>query len=145
MIWFDNISSFNTASYYVQQLFSLNKGSNVLQLTMDGKPVTGASNQNGLFASSVWDKDNNEIIVKVVNTSEKAEQLKLNFTGLKKNEKLTNGKLISFNSPDPLAENSIANPSLLKPTENICNVKGNYLEGTIEGHTFHVYKLKLTN
>lgn len=145
MIWFDNISSFNTASYYVQQLFSLNKGSNVLQLTMDGKPVTGASNQNGLFASSVWDKDNNEIIVKVVNTSEKAEQLKLNFTGLKKNEKLTNGKLISFNSPDPLAENSIANPSLLKPAENNCDVKGNYLEGTIEGHTFHVYKLKLTN
>lgn len=145
MIWFDNISSFNTASYYVQQLFSLNKGSNVLQLTMDGKPVTGASNQNGLFASSVWDKDNNEIIVKVVNTSEKAEQLKLNFTGLKKNEKLTNGKVISFNSPDPLAENSIANPSLLKPAENNCDVKGNYLEGTIEGHTFHVYKLKLTN
>lgn len=145
MIWFDNISSFNTASYYVQQLFSLNKGSNVLQLTMDGKPVTGASNQNGLFASSVWDKDNNEIIVKVVNTSEKAEQLTLNFTGLKKNEKLTNGKLISFNSPDPLAENSIANPSLLKPAENNCDVKGNYLEGTIEGHTFHVYKLKLTN
>lgn len=145
MIWFDNISSFNTASYYVQQLFSLNKGSNVLQLTMDGKPVTGASNQNGLFASSVWDKDNNEIIVKVVNTSEKAEQLKLNFTGLKKNEKLTNGKLISFNSPDPLAENSIANPSLLKPAENNCDVKSNYLEGTIEGHTFHVYKLKLTN
>lgn len=145
MIWFDNISSFNTASYYVQQLFSLNKGSNVLQLTMDGKPVTGASNQNGLFASSVWDKDNNEVIVKVVNTSEKAEQLKLNFTGLKKNEKLTNGKVISFNSPDPLAENSIANPSLLKPAENNCDVKGNYLEGTIEGHTFHVYKLKLTN
>ena len=145
MIWFDNISSFNTASYYVQQLFSLNKGSNVLQLTMDGKPVTGASNQNGLFASSVWDKDNNEVIVKVVNTSEKAEQIKLNFTGLKKNEKLTNGKLISFNSPDPLAENSIANPSLLKPAENNCNVKGNYLEGTIEGHTFHVYKIKLTN
>ena len=145
MIWFDNISSFNTASYYVQQLFSLNKGSNVLQLTMDGKPVTGASNQNGLFASSVWDKDNNEIIVKVVNTSEKAEQLKLNFAGLKKNEKLTNGKVISSNSPDPLAENSIANPSLLKPAENNCDVKGNYLEGTIEGHTFHVYKLKLTN
>ena len=55
MIWFDNLHSVRTASYYVQQLYAHNKGTNVLPLTLNGKPVTGANDQNGLFASAVWD------------------------------------------------------------------------------------------
>lgn len=34
MIWFDNLRSMPTASYYVQQMFATNKGTNVLPLTM---------------------------------------------------------------------------------------------------------------
>lgn len=71
MIWFDNLNSVCTVSYYVQQLFATHKGTNVLSLTMNKKPVTGAEGQNGLFASAVCDKNKNEIIVKVVNTSGK--------------------------------------------------------------------------
>ena len=40
MIWYDNNNSVRTASYYVQQLFSENKGTNVVPLTMDKKNVT---------------------------------------------------------------------------------------------------------
>ena len=53
MIWFDNLNSVRTVSYYVQQLFATHKGTNVLSLTMNKKPVTGAEGQNGLFASAV--------------------------------------------------------------------------------------------
>ena len=35
---------------------------------MNKKSVTGAEGQNGLFASAVYDKDKNELIVKVANT-----------------------------------------------------------------------------
>lgn len=56
MIWFDNLNSVCTVSYYVQQLFATHKGTNVLSLTMNKKPVTGAEGQNGLFASAVCDK-----------------------------------------------------------------------------------------
>lgn len=69
MIWFDNLHAVRTSSYYVQQLFSRNKGSQVLPLTMNQKPVAGNDDQYGLFASAVWDNDTREIIVKVVNTS----------------------------------------------------------------------------
>lgn len=41
LIWFDNLRSVRTASYYVQQLYAQNKGTHVLPLTMDGRPVTG--------------------------------------------------------------------------------------------------------
>ena len=42
-----------TSSYYVQQLFSRNKGSQVLPLTMNQKPVAGNDDQDSLFASAV--------------------------------------------------------------------------------------------
>lgn len=83
MIWFDNLHAVRTSSYYVQQLFSRNKGSQVLPLTMNQKPVAGNDDQDGLFASAVWDKDTREIIVKVVNTSGQPQKLAFNFDGLK--------------------------------------------------------------
>ena len=79
MIWFDNLNSVRTVSYYVQQLYAQNKGTNVLPLTMNKKPVTGAEGQNGLFASAVYDKDKNELIVKVANTSDKTQPVSLTF------------------------------------------------------------------
>lgn len=143
MIWYDNLNSFNTASYYVQQLFSLNKGTNVLSLTMNNKPVTGAAGQNGLFASAVWDKNQQEIIVKVVNTSDKSQPINLSFEGLKKKSKLANGKLITFESSDLLSENSIENPTLLQPVESNYKTEGTSINNTINAHAFQVYKLKL--
>ena len=56
MIWYDNLNSFRSCSYQVQQMYSTTKGTNVVSLTMNGKPVTGADGQDGLFAST---KDDN--------------------------------------------------------------------------------------
>lgn len=53
MIWFDNLHAVRTSSYYVQQLFSRNKGNQVLPLTMNQKPVAGNDDQDSLFASAV--------------------------------------------------------------------------------------------
>ncbi len=41
LIWYDNLHSFRTVSWYVQQLYSQYKGQNVVGLTMNGKPVAG--------------------------------------------------------------------------------------------------------
>ena len=73
MIWFDNLKSVRTCSSYVQQLYSHNKGTNVVPLTMDKKPVGGQEGEDGLFASAVWDNNTQEYIVKVINTSDKAQ------------------------------------------------------------------------
>ena len=100
MIWFDNLNSVRTVSYYVQQLFATHKGTNVLSLTMNKKPVTGAEGQNGLFASAVCDKNKNEIIVKVANTSDKKQPLSLIFNGLKKKEVLSGARCIKLSSAD---------------------------------------------
>lgn len=140
MIWFDNLNTVRTSSYYVQQLFAHNKGSNVLTLKMDNRNVTGAEGQNGLFASAVYEKSDNSYIVKVANTSDKAQPLKLRFDGLKKNEQLTNGKVIKLRSTDIDSDNTLDNPNVIVPKESNLSVAGNTLDTEIEPYTFAVFK-----
>ena len=142
MIWFDNLNTVNTASYYVQQLYALNKGSNVLPLTMNKKFVTGAENQNGLFASAVWDKDLKEVIVKVANTSAQTQDIAINFEGLKKNESLTEGKCIKLTSLDPNADNTLENPTTIIPKESSLSINENKLSVQLEANTFAIYKFR---
>lgn len=140
MIWFDNLNSVRTVSYYVQQLFAHNMGTNVLPLTMDKKAVTGAEGQNGLFASAVFDKNKNEYIVKVANTSDKAQSLTLNFQGLKKQDVLADGKCIKLSSLDLDKDNTIEQPSAITPQESSVSIEGNTFSTQLEAKTFAVYK-----
>lgn len=142
MIWFDNLNSVCTVSYYVQQLFATHKGTNVLSLTMNKKPVTGAEGQNGLFASAVCDKNKNEIIVKVVNTSGKKQSLSLIFNGLKKKEVLSGARCIKLSSTGMDKDNTIENPLAIIPQETSLDVNGHTLNVDLEPVTFSVYILK---
>ena len=142
MIWFDNLNSVCTVSYYVQQLFATHKGTNVLSLTMNKKPVTGAEGQNGLFASAVCDKNKNEIIVKVVNTSGKKQSLSLIFNGLKKKEVLSGARCIKLSSTGMDKDNTIENPLAIIPQETSLDVNGHTLNVDLEPVIFAVYILK---
>jgi alpha-N-arabinofuranosidase len=66
LIWFDNAHSYKTPNYYVQQLFSMNRGTEVVSLWTDGKAVSG---QDSTWASAVIDEDTHELIIKLVNMS----------------------------------------------------------------------------
>lgn len=142
MIWFDNLESVPTSSYYVQQLYAKNKGTNVLPLTMDKKPVTGAEGQKGLFASSVLDKNTGEYIVKVANTGTEAQPLTLNFAGMKKGKTLTSCRVITLDAPTPESENTLVNPTVVTPKESTLPVSGQTLTTTIAPLTFAVYIVK---
>ena len=140
MIWFDNLKSVRTCSYYVQQLYSHNKGTNVIPLTMDKKPVGGQEGQDGLFASAVWDNNTKEYIVKVINTSDKAQPISLDFKGLKKKNKLTNGKCITFHSDNLDADNTVDNPNVVLPKESKVSIEGTVFNTEIGAKTFAIYK-----
>ncbi len=143
MIWFDNLNSVRTASYYVQQLYSQNKGTNVIPLTMNGKPVTGAEGQDGLFASAVWDAPTNSYIVKVVNTTDKALLVPLTFTGLKKHEKLMDGICIKLHSTELDSDNTLEHPYAILPrTTMYISITGTALDVRLEPYTFAIYKFE---
>ena len=139
MIWYDNLRSFKSCSYYVQQLYSLYKGTNVLPLTMNGKVVAGDEDQNGLFASSVVNKETGEIYVKIINVGSTAQTAKVTLKGLKK---ATGAKCITLNSTDPVAENTLDNPNKIVPVETAAQLNGNILETEVPASSFCVYIIK---
>ena len=143
LIWYDNLRSVRSVSYYVQQLYGLYKGTHVLSLTMDKRAVTGAEGQDGLFASAVVDKDKNQYIVKVANTSDKAQSIQLTFDGMKKKAALTAGRCIKLASPDPDKDNSLDAPSAIVPQESALTVEAQGARVEIEPNTFAVYIFEL--
>ena len=142
-IWFDNLRSFKSVSYYVQQLYAMNKGTNVLSLTMNGKPVAGQAGQDGLFASSVFDKATGEVIVKVVNTSDTPQPLSIQLNGMKG---VHTAQIITLSHDGMDDENSLDNPEKIIPVEGTCQVdagkKASLLLDDIPAKTFRIYKIR---
>ncbi len=141
MIWYDNLRSARTCSYYVQQLYSTYKGSNVLSLTMDKEPVTGSDGQNGLFASAVYDKELNAVIVKVANTGDAEQPVSMKFEGMKKGQAFSGGRCIKLTSAEMDIDNTVDQPERVTPQESDITPDGQSLETVVEPNTFAVYIL----
>src|SRR5262249_51642109 len=71
LIWFDNLRSYGTPDYYVQKLFATNKGSAVIPMTLGNEPLTG---QDSLYGSAVIDNSTHELILKLVNASDREQR-----------------------------------------------------------------------
>ena len=143
LIWFDNLRSMRSCSYYVQQLYTTYKGTNVLPLTAeDGRNITGAEGQNGLFASSVLDADKGLIYVKVVNVSDSAQQLRIDFDGLRRKETVKGVRTVTYHSDDPDADNTLDEPEKIVPQSGPLDFEGRSLSTEIGPKTFVVYVLE---
>ena len=140
LIWYDNLKSMRTVSWHVQQLYGQYKGQNALTLTMNGANVTGAEGQNGLFASAVLDGD--KVYVKVVNTSDKPQDIALNFTGLKKKESVKGVECIKLTSDKLYEDNSLELPENIVPSKASFNEEGPMMSATIEPYCFTIYVIQ---
>lgn len=142
MIWFDNLKSVKTCSYYVQQLYAMNKGSNVVKITAEGKPLAGNQDQKGLFASAVYDKTDASYIIKIANTSSTNQDIKVTFNGLKK-QQLAKADITTLHSDNADADNTVDNQNVVIPQTTSENLSGNILAKTLDANTFYVFRIKL--
>ena len=65
----------------MQQLFSLNKGTDVVPISENGNTISGS---DSVWASAVIDKGTNELIVKLVNPSGVTKQKTIGILGLRR-------------------------------------------------------------
>ena len=150
-IWYDNLRSFKSVSYYVQQLFAMNKGTNVLPLTIANPqnakkqvPVAGQEGMDGLFASSVFDKTTGEVIIKVVNTSKQTQPVSIQLSGMKGTRTAETITLSHNGSMDD--ENTLDQPEKIVP--KIGNLKldagkkATLLLDDVPAMSFRIYKVK---
>ena len=134
---------FKTVSYYVQQMYATNKGTNVLKMTMDNKPVAGQEGQNGLFASAVVDKAENIVIVKVINTSKEKQSVSINLLGLKG---AAQAETITLTHNEMDAENTLDEPEKITPKTGTVSCeagkKNSILNDELPAMSFRIYKIK---
>ncbi|MDR2130923.1 MAG: carbohydrate binding domain-containing protein [Odoribacteraceae bacterium] len=138
LIWFDNTRAVATPNYYVQQLFSLNKGTRVMPLTLNGKPATGA---DGLYASAVRDDGEKCYIVKVVNTAEKERPVQVLLDNLKRGTRLRPEVHVTTLRADGNQENTLDDPAAVTPVTSTLPLNGNAVQFSAPPASFSVYKV----
>ena len=133
LIWFDNLRVVGTPNYYVQKMFSTNRGSYVVPALQDGKVLSG---QDSIYASAVV--EDKSLIVKIVNTSSHAINYELKVNG---RETSGQGSVQVLSSSQPYIYNSLSQPDNVVPKDRILKgSKGRY-KLTVEPMSFSVVSI----
>ncbi|MGI4021953.1 MAG: alpha-L-arabinofuranosidase C-terminal domain-containing protein [Janthinobacterium lividum] len=136
LIWVDNLRSYGTPDYQVQKLFSVNKGTQEVPILMDNKAVAG---KEGFYACAALDKATNEIILKVVNTSAKAQNADFMIDGAKLQSK-ANITVLANENLDQV--NSFENPSAVSPKVQLVNLQNKKLTFQLKPYSLNVIRIK---
>ena len=131
LIWFDNLQVARSANWYVQMLYGVYKGTNVLRLTEDGQPVEG---KDGLYASAVFDKGTQKRYVKVANVLDNSQQIEITCKGMKN---VGTVECVSLTG-EKNAQNLVGKPEAIKPIKATVTASGNKIAITIPARSFVV-------
>jgi len=138
MIWVDNLRSYGTPNYYVQKLFSTNKGTHVIPVLSNDAALTG---QDSLYASAVIDKNGREIIIKIVNTASSLKNTIFSIDGVKKLNSQGSITVLAGESPEQM--NSLDAPLSISPVTESFDVKGKRIGLQLDPNSFSVIRLPM--
>lgn len=109
LIWFDNLRAVGTPNYYVQKLFSANKGTQVVPILQNGAVLAG---KDSLYASATIDAAAKQVILKIVNVSAHAQSLQINLQGVQAAKGAAQQQVLTANT---LAINTLDDPGKVVP------------------------------
>lgn len=133
LIWFDNLRSVGTPNYYVQQLFSGNRGTHTIPATLNGQPLTG---QDGIYASATIDKGSHQIVLKIVNTTDKTAAYKLALEGAVSAGGLSSQHVLTAKQKGDF--NTLDQPEVVKPVVQTLKGGKNALNVTLAANSLNV-------
>jgi len=118
LIWFNNLQSYGTPNYYVQKLFSTNKGTDLLSVFENNETVKG---KDSVYASAVLDKKSGDVVVKFVNASSNTVAIQTTVNGAKPSKKEAAVQVLS--STDKYTVNSFEAPQAIAPSTEMAAIK----------------------
>jgi alpha-L-arabinofuranosidase len=136
MIWVDNLRSYGTPNYYVQKLYSLNKGTHTIPALLNGKPLTG---QDSLYSSAVIDKHTNEVIIKIVNNAPVAADIVFSVDGVKR--LASEGTMTVLTGESIEQVNSLDAPLAISPVAQSLKTNGKKVSASLKPFSFSVIKI----
>ena len=119
-------------------MYSLNKGTKVVPITLNNDVVAG---QDSLYAAACIDTKTNELIIKVVNASNKEQTNSITFDGIKK--LAVQGSLTVLRNDDLYSVNSFTNPENVAPKQSTLNIKGKKVDLVSAPYSFTVLRVKM--
>jgi alpha-L-arabinofuranosidase len=134
LIWVNSLRVSLTPNYFVQQLFSCNRGDEILPTEISSEPA------QKLFASAVHDDQTGEIILKVVNGSETPAAIDIKLAGAAKVD--AQAKAIVLTGATLHDENKIGLPETVKPVESTVTIAGDNFTRTFEPRSVTVLRVK---
>jgi alpha-L-arabinofuranosidase len=136
LIWFDNLRAVGTPNYQVQKLFSNNKGTDVVAVFQNGEALAG---KDSIYASAVIDRQNKEVIIKLVNASTEMMPFEITMEGIKTLKK--EARVQELFSTDLYSYNSLDQQKNIYPSERVINSKGKKITVDIKPRSVNVIKL----
>ena len=138
LIWFDNLNAYGTPNYYVQKLFANYKGTHLIPVVAGNLPLTG---QDSCYASAVLDRTNREVIVKLVNTSDKSIQKNLELAG---SGTYRDGAIQTVLKGEKLDDvNSFTEPAKIKPVDRPVRVNNKTITLVLDPYSVNVIRIKM--
>ena len=120
LIWTDNLHIYGTPNYYVQQLFSRNRGDVVLPTQVQSSEMVPARSKDGssamvpgLFASATKDEKARQIILKIVNPAPGSRKVDILVEGSVSPSPQATAITLAGTSPEE--ENAFENPTRVAP------------------------------
>lgn len=135
LLWFNNLESYGTPNYYVQKMYSNNRGTDVLSITEDGSPVIG---KKGVYATAAQDSESDELVFKLVNTSGKIQNVSINLDGSESNG---SGTITTLKSNDHDAVNTFESPENIYPVETELSYSGGKVTTELTPKSFVVIRV----
>jgi len=134
LIWVDSLNVTRTPNYFVQQMFSCNRGDEVLPLE-----ISGVENTNSIYASAVKDEVAGEIILKLVNAGAQPCRLKIQVAGGKK--KSGDAVFAVLAAAELSAENPAGKPLKVVPQNGVVPLNRGGLEHLFPARSLTVIRI----
>jgi alpha-N-arabinofuranosidase len=136
MIWVDNLRVYGTPNYFVQKLYALNKGTEVVSILSDNKIIAG---QDSLYASAVIDSKQKEVIIKIINTSGIVKSRNIEVKG--KYKLAAQGIISQMQNPDLNALNTFEKAVNVSPKQQSVTTRNNTIVLSAAPYSFSVIRV----
>ena len=139
LIWCDNLHSYGTPSYYVQQLFGRNRGDRVLPVELSGALPTEKRHQR-FYATAASDEKTGELILKVVNASSVRVEAGIQVNGVAALGREGSVTVLMGALGD---ENSLAAPKKVAPVAAMLEISGTQIDFGFLPHSVTVVRVPI--
>jgi len=131
LIWFDNLTVYGTPNYYVQKLFSTNRGDSVMPVKLD-------STEGTLFVTACRDKAAGQVIIKVVNIAGQPMEATVDLQGV---GLVDSQGQVTVLAGQPADENSVEAPTKVAPVSDTMTHAGSRFTYTFKPYSLTVLRL----